>query len=130
MLRKEGARRFGVTTWYVMGDKEFDPGGLLDPAVDGQAEVVYQNFYRVLWYFERVESALHFDLLDPEVLHRSIGFHCWWWGSLLKDIHAPKAVEALRDLAPRAAEWAQANGEYALWRDRCATDFDGGPPRI
>jgi hypothetical protein len=128
MLRKEGARRFQMTTWYVMDDKDFEPGGLLDPAVDSNAELVYQNFYRVLWYFERVESALFFQLIDSEVLFRSIGFHCWWWGSLLKDIRAPKAVEALHKLAPLAADWARESGEYGRWRDRCATDFDGGPP--
>jgi hypothetical protein len=130
MLRKEGAKRFAMTTWYVMDDAEFDNGGLLDPALDDDSEQVFQNFYRVLWYFERVESALHFDLLDPEVLYRSIGFHCWWWGSLLKDIHAPKAVAALHKLAPEAAEWARNSGEYPRWLERCATDFDGGPPSI
>jgi hypothetical protein len=42
----------------------------------------------------------------------------------------PKAIEALRKLAPEAAEWARDAGEYARWQDRCATDFDGGPPSI
>ena len=127
MLRKEGGKRFGVTTWFVMSDAEFDDGGLLDPSVEGGAEI-FQNFYRVLWYFERVESALHFRLIEPEVLHRSIGFHAWWWGSLLRNVHAPKAVEALHELAPNAAQWAIDNGEYPRWLDRCATDFNGGPP--
>lgn len=127
MLRKEGARRFGKTTWFVMTDAEFDDGGLLDPSVDGGA-VIFQDFYRVLWYFERVENALHFALIEPEVLFRSIGFHCWWWGSLLRDITAPKAAAALHDLAPLAAAWARGNDEYDRWVDRCRTDFNGGPP--
>lgn len=127
MLRKEGARRFGVTTWFVMTDAEFNDGGLLDPSLDGGAEI-FQDFYRVLWYFERVESALYFSLIEPEVLFRSIGFHCWWWGSLLKDIAAPKAVAALHELAPLAAAWARTSGEYDRWVDRCRTDFNGGPP--
>lgn len=127
LLRKEGARRFGVTTWFVMSDAEFGDGGLLDPSVDGGA-VIFQDFYRVLWYFERVESALFFSLIEPEVLFRSIGFHCWWWGSLLKDITAPKAVAALHELAPLAAAWARDSGEYDRWFDRCRTDFNGGPP--
>jgi hypothetical protein len=62
------------------------------------------------------------------VLFRSIGFHCWWWGSLLKDIAAPKAVAALHQLAPLAAAWARTSGEYDRWVDRCRTDFNGGPP--
>jgi hypothetical protein len=130
MLRKEGGKRFGVTTWYLMDDSDFGNGGLLDPSVDEAHEQVFQNFYRVLWYFERVESALHFNLLDAGVLYRSIGFHCWSWGSLLKDIQAPKAIESLHKLAPLAAGWATENGEYARWLDRCQTDFDGGPPKI
>jgi hypothetical protein len=126
-LRKEGAKKFGGTTWLVMDDGEFGSGGLLDPSVPG-VDITYQDFYRVLWFWERVESALHFRLIEPEVLYRTIGFHCWWWGQLLREVHLPKAVDALHKLAPRAELWAKGCEQYDHWVERCATDFDGGPP--
>jgi hypothetical protein len=127
MLRNAGGEKFGCVTWLVIGDEEFGPGGLLCPGTD-EKDRIYQDFYRVLWYFERVENSLHFGLIQPEVLFRSIGFHCWWWGQLLRNIHSVKAVSALHVLAPRATEWARRNGEYDRWLTRCATDFDAGPP--
>ncbi len=127
LLRNAGAKRFGVHTWIIVSDDEIASGGALDPALPGM-DVAFQNFYRVLWYFERVESALYFNLIDPEVLFRTIGFHCWWWGQLLRGIHRPKASDALHKLAPKAAAWARNNGEYDRWLARCATDFDGAGP--
>jgi hypothetical protein len=126
-LRNKGTQRFGVNTWYIMADDDLADGGVLDPAKPGN-DALFQCFYRVLWYFERVESALHFSLIDPEVLFRTIGFHCWWWGQILRNIHAPKASDALHDLAPKAADWARDNNDFDRWVARCMTDFAGAGP--
>ena len=79
--------------------------------------------------FERVETALKFDLVDGEVMFRTIGYHCWWWGQLLAEIRSPKAARALHVLAPQAADWARADHSYADWVSRCLRDFNGGPPK-
>jgi hypothetical protein len=126
MLRTAGAAKLGVNTWYLLSDDELATGGLIDPGLQG--ETAFQNLYRVLWYYERVESALHFDLIDPEVLYRTIGFHCWWWGQLLRDVHGPKASDALHRLAPKATDWAREHGLYEQWVARCLTDFAGAGP--
>jgi hypothetical protein len=127
LLRNEGTRRFDANTWYVISDDELRNGGLLDPSKPG-LDTTFQQFYRVLWYFERVEIALEKNLLDSDVLFRAIGFHCWWWGQLLRDVHAPKAVDALHVLAPRAVAWARAHDDYDRWVSRCRHDFNGGGP--
>ena len=128
LLRTEGDKRFGTNTWYLVDDGEFKRGGLLDPTVVG-LDTTFQNLYRVLWYFERVESALEFKLVDNAVMYRTIGYHCWWWGELLSKVHSPKAAHALHKLAPLAADWARRNHTYDDWRSRCLTDFNGGGPR-
>jgi hypothetical protein len=127
LLRNEGSRRFKVNTWYVLGDQDLASGGLLDPSLPG-VDIAFQDFYRVLWFFERVESALAFNLIDPEVLFRTIGFHCWWWGQLLLNVHAPKASDALHALAPKAADWSREHRDYDRWLTRCVTDFNGDAP--
>lgn len=126
VLRDEGATRFAASTWLVLDDQEFGPGGLLDPAVT--KDETFPNLYRVLWFFERVETSLTFALVDTEVMFRTIGYHCWWWGQLLHGVRAPKAAGALHLLAPRAAAWARRENVYDDWLARCQTDFNGGPP--
>ncbi len=127
LLRTEGAKRFHVKTWLLVDDSEFETGGLLDPTVPGLG-TTFQNIYRVLWFFERVETALSFDLVADQVMFRTIGYHCWWWGQLLRNVHSPKAAAALHGLAPKAAEWAATSGVYDEWVARCANDFDGAGP--
>ena len=82
----------------------------------------------MLWFFERTEIALRFNLVNPDVLFNAVGFHCWWWGQLLRNIQAPKATFALRNLAPRAAIWASENEVYKEWTSHCTSDFNGGAP--
>ncbi len=126
MLRALGTKKHSTGTWLVLKDAESAPGGLLDPAVT--KDDTFQNLYRVLWFYERVETSLTFDLVDQEVMFRTIGFHCWWWDQLLHGIHAPKAAKALHELAPQAAAWARRENVFDDWVARCQTDFDGGPP--
>jgi hypothetical protein len=127
LLRHKGTSQRGVTTWYVMNDSDFNKGGLLDPSLTG-LDTPFEDFYRVLWFFERTEMALRFRLVNPDVLFNAAGFHCWWWGQLLQNIQTPKAIHALRKLAPRAAAWAKESGVYQEWVSHCATDFSGGAP--
>jgi hypothetical protein len=127
-LRKEGSRRFHVYTWFLPTDAELGDGGIFDPGAADKS-TLFEDLYRVLWYFERVESALYFELLDEHVLFRTIGFHCWWWGELLRGVEAPKASDSLRKLAPMAADWAHRNNDYDRWVSRCLTDFNGAGPR-
>jgi hypothetical protein len=127
LLRHEGTKKFGLTTWYVMEETDFESGGLLDPSLTG-IDTPFQDFYRVLWFFERAYNALQFGLVDPGVLFQTTGFHCWWWGQLLRKIKSPKAMYALLQLIPRASEWAHNSGEYERWVSHCMTDFDGHGP--
>lgn len=127
LLRHKGTAKNRVTTWYVMNDGDLNEGGLLDPSLTG-LDTPFEDFYRVLWFFERTEMTLRFKLVNPHVLFNAAGFHCWWWGQLLRNIQAPKAALALRKLAPRAVGWAKENGVYKEWVSHCMTDFDGGAP--
>lgn len=127
-LRRRGTECFGVTTWLLLSDEDFNSGGILDPMAAG-SDSPFEDLYRVLWYFERVEVALHHHLVNEDVLMRTIGFHCWWWGELLRDVRAPKATAAIQALAPRAERWARSSGDYTNWIGRCASDFGGSGPR-
>jgi len=127
LLRHIGTEKFGQTTWYVMEEADFESGGLLDPSQTG-INTPFQDFYRVLWFFERAYNAFQFGLINPDVLFQTTGFHCWWWGQLLRKIKSPKAMFALQQLIPRANEWARKNDEYERWASHCMTDFDGHGP--
>ena len=126
LLRSKGAEQHGITTWYVINDDDFKNDGLFDPALTG-FETPFADFYRVLWFFERAEMNLRFELANSNVFFNAAGFHCWWWGQLLHAVEGPKATAAIRRLAPKAVAWAKKNGVYAEWKSHCKTDFDGGP---
>lgn len=127
LLRHEGTKRFGATTWYILQESDFGSGGLLDPSEIG-LDTPFQDLYRVLWFFERAHIALNYGLTDPDVFFHTAGFHCWWWDQLCHDITSPKASAALRRLAPMAVGWAMKNAEYENWVAHCKTDFDGHGP--
>jgi hypothetical protein len=124
LLRRDGTARHGTTTWTVLTNEALMRGGLLDPD-DPSLEGPFQDLYQVLWFFERVDRALAFGLVQENVLFATVGFHCWWWGQLLRELTAPKAASAIHELAPRAAAWAVTAGEFDRWVDHCPTDFDG-----
>lgn len=128
LLRRLGTERHGRTTWLLLSDEEFGRGGLLDPTKP-ELDTPFQDLYQVIWYFERVEMSIRYGLVDQDVLYRTVGFHCWWWAQILRNIHTPKAARALKLLAPQARDWAVANDEYERWVAHCADDFDGGGPR-
>lgn len=127
LLRHKGTSTFGKTTWYVMEEADFGSGGLLDASLVG-IDTPFQDFYRVIWFFERAYNALYFGLVNPNVLFQTTGFHCWWWGQLFRKIESPKAMYALQELIPQACDWARKNGEYERWVSHCMTDFDGHGP--
>ncbi len=127
-LRRRGTQRHGATTWLLLDDSDFDHGGVLDPQIPG-SDSPFEDLYRVLWYFERVQISLKHGLVDESVLMETIGFHCWWWGELLRGVTTPKASAALRELRPVALAWAVEAGTLETWAERCQTDFDGGGPR-
>jgi hypothetical protein len=127
LLRRQGTEMHGFTTWRILRDDALTRGGLLDPD-DPALEGPYEDLYQILWFFERVERALHFGLIHEEVTFSTVGFHCWWWGELLRDLQAPKAARSIRELAPRVAEWAAKNGELQRWIEHCPRDFDGAGP--
>lgn len=130
LLRQLGSERHGKTTWLLLDDRQFDTGGILDPLKD-ERHAPFEDLYRVLWYFERVDTALNRGLVDKDVLFETIGFHCWWWAQLLRSVKSPKATAAITALGPRASDWAKAAGEYATWVAKCSNDFDGhGPTTI
>lgn len=58
----------------------------------------FSDLYRILWYFERAEMTIRFKLVDPAVFFEAAGFHCWWWGQLLRKVDGPKAE-------PRHTPW-------------------------
>lgn len=138
LLRKEGTLKYSVSTWLCLTDEHFATGRLLDTTAVG-LDTPFQDLYRILFFFERVESALHYSLVDRDVLFRTAGFHIWWWANLLWEVRGPKASVALRALAPVAQAWAHAETSpesptehaslLALWRSRCETDFNGEGPR-
>ena len=124
-LRTEGSAKFGITTWFCPSDEDFDAGAILDPGAAG-SHTPFEDLYRVLWFFERVKTSLDGGLVDQEMLFATIGFHCWWWGSLLSKVTGPKATASLAWLAPQAANWAFRHGELENWLTRCDTDFSSG----
>ena len=126
-LRHLGSEKYGFTTWVRLSDIDFQTGGILDPNKTG-ADVPFEDLYRVLWFFERVEIALDRKIVKPDVLMQTIGFHCWWWNELLAHIEAPKATAALRSIGPTAREWAANTRQLDDWVSRCKTDFNGGGP--
>lgn len=126
MLRRLGAASSGGTTWQLLNDADFGSAGALDPA-EPALEAPFEDLYRVLWFFERVDTALAYGLLDEDVLFETIGFHCWWWAQLLRNVHSPKASGSLHQLGPRAARWAHDAGRLETWKSHCQTDFNGGP---
>jgi len=127
LLRRTGTAAHGFTTWSVIGDEALQRGGLLDPE-DSALEGPFQDLYQVLWFFERVDRALQFGLVHEDVLFSTVGFHCWWWGQLLRRLDGPKAAKSIRELGPRAARWAARNDELDRWLEHCPSDFDGGAP--
>jgi hypothetical protein len=138
-LRVEGHQRFGGHTWYCLTDEDFAEGRLLGNSTVA-LDTPFQDLYRILFFFERVESSLHYNLVDSDVLFRSVGFHIWWWAQLLWEVKSPKASVSLHALAPQVQSWAQEESSshtsspadsslLALWRSRCMTDFDGSGPR-
>lgn len=125
-LRRRGTALYGVTTWFLLGNKDLEVGGLLDPeAAEGDTE--FRDLYQVLWFLERVETSADKGLVDADVLMQTIGFHCWWWAEMLRDVSAPKAIRAVKSLGPKARAWAVRTGEFKRWADSCRTDFGGGP---
>jgi hypothetical protein len=126
-LRKQGSATHRIMTWYLPVNQDINPGGLMDPNADG-ATVLFADLYRVMWYFERANTALNNDLIDREVFFEAAGFHVWWWDQILRNIDAPKAMSALRDLAGKVSFWAVERELLNEWRSKCLTDFDGGPP--
>ncbi len=129
LLRHRGTEQFGRTTWLILTDDDFDPGGVLDPSATGVG-TPFADFYRIIWFFERAENALDFGLLNEDVFFRTTGFHCWWWGQLLGQVSAAKAMKSLRGLAPRAEQWARTEGLLESWMSHCLTDFNGGPAAV
>lgn len=129
LLRRIGTERHGRTTWAMLSDQDFDEDGLLD-ARQLDREIAFQDLYQVLWFYERVDTALRYGLVNEEVLFRTIGFHTWWWSQLLRQVKGPKAAAPLRSLGPRAAKYAEAAGEYMTWQNRCAFDFGGAGPEM
>lgn len=127
LLRHTGTERYGRTTWYVIRESDFQSDGLFDPSEIG-LDTPFQDFYRVLWFFERAHTSMNFSLVNPDVFFETAGFHCWWWGQLFRDVVSPKAIYALRQLAPQAENWAIKRGEYDRWVSHCLTDFDGDGP--
>ncbi len=127
LLRQTGTEKYGKTTWYIVQESDFESGGLFDPAEIGM-DTPFQDFYRVLWFFERAYTSMQSYLVDADTLFQTTGFHCWWWGQLLRDVTSPKATYSLRQLAPNAAAWAVMHGEYDRWVSHCMTDFDGHGP--
>lgn len=125
LLRALGSEQHGFATWRVLTNADLEPGGALDP-LNSDLQTPFADLYRVLWFFERGETAVRYGLVDEDVLYRTIGFHCWWWNQLLSQVTAPKASAALRTLGPRAAEWAREAGGLDDWISSCLTDFDGG----
>jgi hypothetical protein len=126
LLRQLGSRSFGITTWLLIGDDDLHAGGCLSPE-RAEYDTAFEDLYRVLWYFERVKTASTYNLVNESVLFETIGFHCWWWNEILRDLHSPKAVRAIRDLGEAAEHWARTHSQYENWCGRCATDFAGGP---
>lgn len=126
LLRHIGSATYGETTWHIVSDADLEQGGELDPTrID--REQAFADLYAVLWYFERCRLALTRNLVSEDVLMETVGFHFWWWGQVLRDLHGPKATEAVHDLARRAATWAASQGELDNWSQRCPTDFGSGP---
>ncbi len=95
---------------------------MLDPGVPENG-AQYQDLYRVLWFFERVDNSLKFNLVDSDVLFTTIGFHCWWWGNLSRHVRQPKAAASLHRLAKDAESWARSTGDLVGWP--AVFDLDG-----
>lgn len=128
VLRSEGTRIHGRTTWRMLTDKDLEPGGFLDNS-DPEHNQPYADFYRVLWLFQRCDMALTRGLADQSLLNDLSGFHFWWWNELLREIRRPTSMRHLRELAAHTAEWAAQNGHLDEWNQRCAYDFGGGPAK-
>lgn len=128
-LRDEGSSEYGTTTWLCPRDSDFDPGKVLDPAAPGIASP-FEDLYRVLWFFERVDRSLEHGLVDRHVLFSTIGFHCWWWASILWHIEEPKAKASLAGLGRMTRDWAEDEGVLPDWERRCEFDFNGAGPRL
>lgn len=126
LLRRLGTAEHGITTWHVVSDEDLNEGGVLD-AGDQSREQAFADLYAVLWWFERCLTALDRHLISEDVLMETAGFHLWWWGQMLRELHGPKATRAVRDLGANADAWAQRRGVLDDWRRRCGTDFKGGP---
>jgi hypothetical protein len=126
-LRRRGSELHGRVTWFLLSDADLGPGGLLDGSTEASGSA-FRDLYQVLWFFERVKTALDHGLIDEEVLFGTMGFHCWWWAQLLRNVTGPKASRALHTLGPLAGSWANRRGEYREWYGRCMADFDALPP--
>jgi hypothetical protein len=126
-LRMEGTRKSGKATWMLLCDADLERGGFLDCPGDA-VNTPFRDVYQVLWFFERAGIALEAGLVDPEMFHETIGYHCWWWAQILRDFHAPKAAQAVHTLGNQAEHSASASGLLDGWVDRCMTDFGGDGP--
>lgn len=124
-LRNAGSTP-GTVAWYLPSDADLTGEGVFAPSDPGREEA-YANLYTVLWFFERAEASMESNVVDPKAMFKSLGFHMWWWGQVLRDLHAPTPKVSLERLALRAEEAAAISGELDQWSVRCDGDFGGGP---
>lgn len=129
-LRDQGAKDTGG--WYLLKDSDFTESGLLSPE-DPRPDAPFADLYRVMWFFERVLVTTTRGLVDRDVWLETIGFHCWWWGQLLRQLKAPKAAAALHQLAMESESWSReaerrTTDSLQYWASHCQEDFGGGPP--
>lgn len=127
-LRAHGSEKHGVSTWHCLCDADLGGGQFLD-ATHATRDRLFADLYTVMWFFERVETALRYRIVNRDALLTTLGFHFWWWGELLHKLQGPKAIHSLHDLAKTAQGWAAARGELDDWCRRCQTDFGGLAPR-
>jgi hypothetical protein len=125
LLRRLGSKTHGATTWHVVRDADLEVGGELDPQ-RGDREQAFADLYAVLWFFERCEVSLNRKIVSEDVLMQTVGFHFWWWGQVLFELHAPKATVSVHALAVRAEQWAKSQHHLDDWKRRTEFDFDGG----
>ena len=78
-----------------------------------------RDLYKILWCFERIETARRRRTLDDEMLSELVGEHAVWWDSLLRSITEldTRHRRSLAQLGP----WALAKQpDLAEW---CEDDF-------
>lgn len=127
-LREQGTNRVGRTSWHCLSDTDLDSGGFFDVKSTEWGQL-FADLYTVLWFFERVETALQHKIVNRDVLMSTLGFHFWWWGEVLQGLRAPKASASLHKLASEAEQWARTNQKLDDWCSRCQHDFGGNGAR-